>query len=116
MEGEIQIMEIQSLIHGSISLLLTAAIVYYLFKTIRNIKGSEQTALSHFFLIDEAANSFKYLFQSAAVYALVSLSVSLKIVPDGIIYDAAVVLLFLGMLYFARTAYQVTAGPSKEEE
>lgn len=109
-------MEIQSLIHGSVSLVLTAIITYYLFKTVRNIKGSEQTALSHFFLIDEAAKSFKYLFHSAGAYALVSISVASGLVPDGIIYDAAVVLLFIGMLYFARTAYQVTAGPSKEKE
>lgn len=115
MEGEIQIMEIQSFIHGSVSLLLTAAITYYLFRTVRNIKGSEQTALSHFFLIEESAKSFKYLFHASGAYALVSLSVASGLVPDGIIYDAAVVLLFIGMLYFARTAYIVTSGPNKEE-
>lgn len=108
-------MDIQSLVHGSISIVLTAAIVYYLYRTIQNIKGSEKTAISHFFLMEEAAKSFKYLFQAAGIYALVALSVASGIVPDGIIYDAAVVLLFLGMLYFSRAAYQVTSGPSKED-
>ena len=109
-------MEIQSLVHGVISILLTSTIVYYLIRTVRNIKGSEQTALSHFFLIDESAESFKKLFYSSGVYAIISLLVAARIIPDGVIYDAAVTVLFIGMLYFARTAYIVTSGPSKEEE
>lgn len=115
MEGEIQIMELQSLIHGAISILLTSTIVYYLFRTVRNIKGSEQTALSHFFLIDESAESFKKLFYSSGIYAIVSLLVAARIIPDGAVYDAATVVLFIGMLYFARAAFIVTSGPSKED-
>jgi len=116
MEGEIQMIEIQSLIHGTVSIILTLMVVYYLVRTVKTIKGREQTALSHFFLIDEAAESFKVLFYSSGIYAAVSVLVALQIIPDGAVYDAAVTLLFIGMLYFSRAAYLVTSGPEKEEE
>lgn len=108
--------EVQGLIHGSISILLTALIVYYMFRTVRNVKGTEQTALSHFFLMDEASEAFKKLFYGSGIYAVISLLVATKMIPDGATYDAAVTLLFLGMLYFARATYLVTSGPTEDEE
>lgn len=109
-------MEIQSLIHGSVSILLTGLIIYYMYKTVRNVKGTEQTALSHFFLMEESSEAFKKLFYSSGVYAVISMLVATEIIPDGATYDAAVTVLFLGMLYFSRATYLVTSGPSEEGE
>lgn len=110
------VVELQSLIHGSVSILLTALIIYYMFRTIRNVKGTEQTALSHFFLRDDSSEAFKKLFYSSGIYAVVSMMVATNLIPDGAVYDAAVTVLFIGMLYFARATYLVTEGPSKDEE